>query len=106
DHEHALSLEREAVRIEEVGGAVQGDDRLAGAGTTLHDEHATERRADDLVLLGLDGGDDVAETAGASALEGGDQRAPPDDAVEGAIGLVADEHLVLAVEHAPAAGGE
>ena len=40
DDEHALALEREAVRVEQVGGAVQRDDGLAGARTALHDEHA------------------------------------------------------------------
>ena len=28
------------MRVQQVRGAVQGDDRLAGAGTALHDEHA------------------------------------------------------------------
>ena len=40
---------------------MQGDDGLAGAGPALDDEHAGLRAADDLVLLGLDRGDDVAE---------------------------------------------
>ena len=75
DHQHALALEREAVRVEQVGGAVQGHDGLAGAGPALHDEHAGQRRPDDLVLLALDGGDDVAQPAGAGRLEGGDERA-------------------------------
>ena len=73
DDEHALVLEREAVGVEEVGGAVQGDDRLARARSTLHDQHPRLRRADDLVLLGLDRGDDVAERAGAAAFERGEQ---------------------------------
>ena len=64
DDEHALVLEREAVRVEEVRRAVQRDDCLARAGTALHDEDAVQRRADDLVLLGLDRGDDVAELTG------------------------------------------
>ncbi len=40
DDQHALVLQREAVRVEEVGGPVEGDDGLAGAGTALHHEHA------------------------------------------------------------------
>ena len=44
DHQHALALEREAVRVEQVGGAVQGHHRLAGARAALHDEHAGQRR--------------------------------------------------------------
>ena len=70
DDEHALALEREPVRVEEVGGAVQGDDGLAGAGAALDDEHAGELGPDDLVLLALDGGDDVGEAAGAGRLDG------------------------------------
>ena len=42
DDEHALALEREPVRVEEVRGAVQRDDGLAGAGAALHDQHARE----------------------------------------------------------------
>ena len=40
DHEHALALEREAVRVEQVGGAVQRDGRLARARAALDDEDA------------------------------------------------------------------
>ena len=80
DDEHALALEREAVGVEQVGGPVQGDDRLAGAGAALHDEDAGQLGADDLVLLALDGGDDVGEAAGAAGLEGGDEGAVAGDA--------------------------
>ena len=44
DDQHALALEREAVRVEEVGGPVQRHDGLAGAGTALHHQHAGQRR--------------------------------------------------------------
>ena len=44
DDEDALALEREPVGVEEVGGPVQGHDRLAGAGAALHHEHAGQRR--------------------------------------------------------------
>ena len=76
DDEHALALEREPVGVEEVGGAVQGDDGLAGARAALHDEHAGQLGADDLVLLALDGGDDVAEAAGAGASRARRSAAP------------------------------
>ena len=69
-----MALEREAVRVEEVRGPVQRDHRLARARTALHDEHARQRAADDLVLLALDGGDDVGEPSGATELECGDER--------------------------------
>ena len=59
---------------------MQRDDGLARAGPALHDEHAGQLGADDLVLLALDGGDDVGEAAGAGGLEGGDERAVAGDA--------------------------
>ena len=70
DDEHALALEREPVGVEEVGGPVEGDDGLAGAGPALHDEDAGQLGADDLVLLALDGGDDVGEATGAAWSRG------------------------------------
>ncbi len=70
DDQHALTFEREAVRVEQVGGAVQGDDGLAGARAALHDEHTRHVGPDDLVLFALDGGDDVGEPARARRLEG------------------------------------
>ena len=114
DHEHALALEREPVRVEEVGGAVERDDGLAGAGPALHDEHPGQLGADDLVLLALDRGDDVGEAAGASLLERGDERAPAADLAalvdHGELaaeqpGRLAEE-LVLDGEQLAAAGGE
>ena len=60
DHEHALALERVPVGVQEVRGAMERDRGLAGTRAALHDEHAGEWRADDLVLLGLNRGDDVA----------------------------------------------
>ena len=56
DHQHALALEGEPVGVEEVGGPVQRHRRLAGARAALDDQDAGQRRADDLVLLALDGG--------------------------------------------------
>ena len=114
DDEHALALEREAVRVEEVGGAVERDDGLAGAGAALHDEHAGQLGADDLVLLALDRGDDVGQPPGAGLLEGGDQRAAAADlaAVVDHRELAAEqpgrlaEELVLDAEELAAPGGE
>jgi hypothetical protein len=114
DHEHALALEREAVGVEEVGGAVEGDDRLARARAALDHEHAGQVGPDDLVLLALDGGDDVGEATGAHLLEGGDQAALPADlaAVVDHVELAAQqagrlaEQLVLDAEQLAAAGGE
>ena len=49
--------------IQEVGDAVQRDCRLTGAGTALHHHEALIGRTNDAVLLGLNGGDDVAHAA-------------------------------------------
>ena len=43
-------------------------------GPALDGEQLVERGTDDLVLLGLDGGDDVEHLAGAGPLELGQQR--------------------------------
>ena len=114
EHQHALALEREAVGVEQVGGAVQGDDRLAGARAALHDEDAGKLGPDDLVLLALDRGDDVGQAAGAAGLEGGDQRAVPGDAPGAGVLLLDEpdgvggvaEELVLDAEQRARPGGE
>ena len=129
DHEHALALEREAVRVEQVGGAVQGHRGLAGAGAALDDEHAGEGGADDLVLLALDGADDVAHVARAGLAERGQQRARAaqdhavgEQALAGGVAVVpphrrgrrrcgrlpggVDEVLVLESDHRTAAHGQ
>jgi len=109
DHQHALALEGEAVGVQQVGGPVQGDHGLARARSPLDDEDAGERGADDLVLLALDGGDDVAEASGPGGLQRGDEGAVTGD---GAVGLLAvhalelAEDLVLHGQQGPAAGGE
>jgi hypothetical protein len=75
DHEHTLSLEGEPVRVEEIGSTVQSDGRLAGAGTALYDEHARKFGPDDLILLRLDRGHDVAHMTRAGPTERGQERA-------------------------------
>ena len=70
-----LVFERESECVEQVGSAVQRNHGLAGARPTLHHQHAGLRRADDFVLLTLDGGNNVAELTRATALEHGQQRA-------------------------------
>ena len=54
---------------------MQRDGRLAGAGPARNHEDAGQVGADGLVLLGLDGRDDVAHAAGAVAFERGEQGA-------------------------------
>ena len=105
DDEHTLALEREPVRVEEVGGAMQGDRRLAGAGAALDDEHAGHRRADDVVLLRLDRADDVAHGAGAAALQRRQQRALAGE--RRLVGQVVEvEELVLHPDDAAPVGDE
>ena len=72
--QHAGGLEPVPVGVEQVGGAVQGDGGLAGAGTALDHEGAGDGGADDPVLLGLDGADDVRHPAGALGVQGSQQR--------------------------------
>jgi hypothetical protein len=53
--------------------------RLAGARTSLDDNDALERSADDLVLLALDRLDDVAHASGAFAAQSVEQGCFPDE---------------------------
>ena len=98
DDENPLVLERETMRIEEVCGAVQGDHGLARAGAALDHEDAGLRRADDLVLLGLDGGDDVAELAGTAAGEDGEEGAVAAQAADALEPLVVPDAEVARAE--------
>ncbi len=63
-----------AVVEEEERRPVQPDRGLARPRASLHREHAGERGPDHLVLLHLDGGDDVEHLAGAGPLQLGEQR--------------------------------
>ncbi|SIJ37992.1 Uncharacterised protein [Mycobacteroides abscessus subsp. abscessus] len=54
---------------------MEGDGGLARARSALDDEDALEGLADDRILLGLDGRDDVAHPPGPVCGEGGDERA-------------------------------
>ena len=74
DDEHAAALEDAAVGVEQVGGAVQRGDGLAGARAALDDEDAGQVGADHPVLLGLDGRDHVGHAPGARAAHRGDER--------------------------------
>ena len=105
DDQHALALQREAVRVEQVGGPVERHHRLAGTGSTLDGVHARHRRPDDVVLLGLDGADDVAEATGTGRLEGCDQRTLALQAVAVAVAepFEVAEQLVLEAQHGASA---
>ena len=76
--------------VEQVRHAVQADGRLPGAGRTLHADGRMQCRADQVVLLRLDRGDDVAHRPGARPLDLGAQERV------GLIGLDRpDQRLVL-----------
>ena len=108
DHQYPLSFEGEAVGVQQVRGAVQGHRRLARAGPALHYEHPGQRRPDDLVLFGLDGGDDVAHTAGVRPAQGGHEhaRAAEPERLRRPLGTARSEKFVLDVEQVPAFGEE
>jgi hypothetical protein len=64
-YEHSGSFECAAVRIQQIGGAMQGNGRFPGSGSSLYDDGPAHGGADDAVLFGLNGGDDVGHLAGA-----------------------------------------
>ena len=104
--EHPALLEAGPVGVQQIGGAVQGHDGLAGAGTAADDRHPLVGGADGLVLLRLDGGDDVAHGAAPGPGQGRHQRALPEDRQVGLgagvqqVVLQADDVIVAATQHA------
>ena len=92
--------------VEEVSGAVQRHGGLAGAGAAGDDEHTWEVGADRLVLLGLDGGDDVAHATGAVPFERGEQRALARDFEAGGRDRLLVEDLVVEAGDLPALLGD
>ena len=98
DDEDPAALEPAPVGVQQVRSAVQRNDRLAGAGTARDDRDARVVGADRLVLLSLDGGDDVAHAVPAGPLQGGHQRTLADDhELVGALAVV--EEVVLDAGH-------
>ncbi len=77
--------------VEEVCRPVEGHRGFAGARAPLHHQHPGQRGSDDLVLLTLDGRDDVGHPARSGPVQSGQQgRRSPD-------GEVADDQLAAAV---------
>ena len=76
DDEYALALQWEPVGVKQVGRAVQCHHRLASARAALDDQRAWHRRPDHFVLLTLNRGDDVAQTAGPRRLQREGQSPP------------------------------
>ncbi len=77
DDQHAGILQPAAMRVQQVCRTVERDSGFAGSRAALDDDDPIEWRADDTVLFGLDGGDDVGHFAGALRIEGGEQCAFP-----------------------------
>jgi hypothetical protein len=108
DDEDAAALVAAPVGIQQVCRPVQRDDRLAGAGATGDLGDPAGRRPDRLVLVALDGGDDVAHLGAAAAGESRHEGAvADDDEVVGRIGhhevvLDADDDRAPAAQHPPA----
>ena len=75
DHQDPAVGEPAPVGVEQVRGAVQRDLGLAGAGPAGDERDAAGGRADGLVLLPLDGGDDVAHERTPGPAQRGEQRA-------------------------------
>ena len=74
DEQHAAPAVTEArVGVEEVSGAVQCDDGLPRARTAVDDESAAGSRADDGVLVGLDGAEHVSHPGRPVAAQAGDE---------------------------------
>ncbi len=106
DQDRALGQEL-PVLVQQEGRPVQGDRRLAGARPSLDHEDAPVRRADDAVLLGLDGPHDVAHAAGAGRAQGGEQHGVPARVLEaGAFAVPQVQDLVVQLGHRAALGGE
>lgn len=74
-HKDAGAFEPAPMRVEQESGPVQPHGGLAGAGAALHTDRLGQIGADEGVLVGLDGGHDVAHRAHARPLDlGGDDR--------------------------------
>jgi len=73
EDENAVATQRGVV-VQQESGTVESDRSLSGTGTTLDGQKLVQWCTDDLVLLGLDGGDDVEHLSGACPLELGQQR--------------------------------
>lgn len=71
--QHGTLGQQLPVLVQQEGGPVQRDGRLAGAGTALDDEDTAVRGADDAVLLRLDGPHDVTHPAGPGGIQRGQQ---------------------------------
>ncbi len=104
DEQHAAAALTEArFGVEEVGGPVQSDNGLPRTRTTVDDESAAGSRADDGVLVGLDGAEHIAHAGRPVVTQAGDERGLVVECGGVPFKPVRGEHLVPVVAD-PAAG--
>lgn len=104
DHQHAVALEARPLGVEQVGHAVQRHHGLARSRAAFDHQHPGVVEPDDLVLLGLDGGYDVAHPVTAGRVDRRQQRGV---AVPAAVdGIRAAQHLVGEVDQETSPGVE
>jgi hypothetical protein len=101
DEQHAAPVVPESrIGVEEVGGAVERDDGLARTRAAVDDERASRPRADDGVLVGLNGAKHVPHPGRPVAAQAGDEgglvveRGMPFEPIRG-------EHLVPVIADPP-----
>jgi hypothetical protein len=99
--EYTVAFDPLALRIEQVGDAVQRHHRFAGAGSALDYQHPGMVEPDDLVLLGLDRRDDVAHALPTRRIDRGQQCVIPASLTGGTA-----EDLVGEVDDPSSAGME
>ncbi len=104
--EDTVARELAAVGVEEVRRPVERDRGLAGAGAPGDDQRARQIGAHGLVLLGLDGGHDVAHATGALSLERREQRTLAHDGETGLTNGSRVEHLVVEADDLTAPLGQ
>ena len=101
DHQHAVAFDPLALGVEQVGDAVQRHHRLPGARAAFDHQNPGVIEPDDLVLLGLDGRDDVAHALPARCVDRRQQRRIP-----ALIGTGSAEDLVGEIDDPPSEGVE
>ncbi|MCZ2859203.1 hypothetical protein [Blastococcus sp. VKM Ac-2987] len=110
DDEHATAVGAQArVGVEQVGGAVQGDDGLPRPGAAVDDERTLGARADDRVLVGVGRGEDRLGRGRAPVDEQPASRAvgqPEPADVDGVRAVCGNDASEAEVQAEPAEGTE
>src|SRR5215216_2548450 len=98
DHQHTAGFKAATVGVEQVRRAVQCDYRFPSAGSTSDHREALVRRSDRLILLSLNGGDDVPHRVVTSPRKCCQQRALSDDH-QLVVGALSVEEIVFNPDH-------